>query len=69
MIREKLNFRLNFEVVSSIIIKILNFEVSFVPKYNLNKKKWTRFVLLFLALTFIIVPVVSLIVYILVLAN
>ena len=40
-----------------------------MPKYNLNKKKWTRVVLLFLALSFIIVPIVSLIIYVIVISG
>ena len=41
---------------------ILIFEVNVVPKYNLNKKKWTKVVLLILALSFVLVPLVMLIV-------
>jgi len=40
---------------------IIIFEVNIVPKYNLNKKKWTKVVLLILALSFALVPVVMLI--------
>jgi len=43
--------------------------VIFVPKYNLNRKKWTKYVLLFLALSFIISSVVSLIISIIELSN
>ena len=33
-----------------------------MPKYNLNKKKWTKVVLIILALSFALVPVAMLIV-------
>jgi len=48
---------------SDIMNKILNFEVNFVPKYNLNRRKGTKIVLLALALSFIIVPIVVFIIY------
>jgi len=48
---------------------ILNFEVSFVPNYNLNRKKWTKVVLLILASIFILSAVFPLVIYLIALMG
>lgn len=49
--------------------KICKFEVVIVPKYNLNKRKGTKLVLLLLVLSFIVAPVVALVVHLLALFS
>jgi len=41
----------------------MNFEVSFVPKYNLNKKKWVKVILVVIAILMIASPLIGLIIH------
>ena len=43
----------------------MNFEVGFMPKYNLNKRKGTKIILLILALSFIVGPIIILVLHML----